>query len=55
MHMSSLLTSPLVSHPFYYHTSQELGNRNSSGFDDGDELNVQDSALMDEVSTLNSS
>lgn len=54
MHMSSLIISPLISHTFYifYHTTQKLGNGNISEFMDGDELNVQDSVLVDQVSTL---
>ena len=48
-YISSCL-SPIL---FYHHTSQELGNGNISGFkDDGDELTVQDSVLVDQVSTL---
>lgn len=41
--------SPIL---FYHHTPQKLGNGNIPCFNDGDELNNQDSVLVDEVSTL---
>ena len=48
-----LLVSPLITNPYLSYTPQELGNGNISSFnDDGDELNVQDCVLVDQVSTL---
>lgn len=41
-----------LTHSILYHTPQESGNGNISIFKDGDEFNVQDSALVDQVSAL---